>query len=143
MRRVDRAMRRAARLKTREGELTVGTFNICNLAFNAKNGLGSAQEIMEVCRQRGCDVAGLQVTRRDGQTGFTAARYTVYCSGAGGGGADAKGQHGVGLDIKESILKDVEKDRLVVGSTHEGATKIEQEIECDLLYGCIRFDYKR
>ena len=68
---------------------------------------------MEVCRQSECDV-GLQETRRDGQNGFTTAGYTVYCSGADGGGTEAKGQHGVGLAIKESILQDVQKDGLVV-----------------------------
>lgn len=37
----------------------------------------------------------------------------TYCSGeAGGDVTEAKGQHGVGLAIKEPILQDVEKDGL-------------------------------
>ena len=67
----------AATMKTREGELTVGTFNVRSLAFNGKKGLGHA-EIIEVCRQRECDITGLQETRQDGQNGFTAAGYSVY-----------------------------------------------------------------
>ena len=44
-------------MKTREGELTVDTFNVRALAFNGKNGLGHA-EIMEVCRQSECNIVG-------------------------------------------------------------------------------------
>ena len=86
MGRVNRAVRRAARLKTREGELTAGTFNVRTLAFNGKNSFDHAEEILELCRQIECDFVGLQKTRRAGQNGFTSAGYTVYCSGAGGGG---------------------------------------------------------
>ena len=70
-------MRRAARFKTGVGELIVGTFNVDTLAFNGKNGLGHAEEILEVCRQKGCDIVGLQETRRDGPNGFIAAGYAV------------------------------------------------------------------
>ena len=101
-------------MKTRLGELIVGTFNVRTLAFYGKNGLGRAEEILEVCRQKCCDTVGLQETRRDSQNGFTAAGYTVYCTGSGGGVTEATGQHGVGLVIKESILQDVEKDGLAV-----------------------------
>ena len=86
MGRVNRAVRRAARLKTREGELTAGTFNVRTLAFNGKNSFDYAEEILEVCKQIEYDIVGLLKTRRARQNGFTAAGYTVYCSGADGGG---------------------------------------------------------
>ena len=37
-------MRKAARCKTRVGQLTVSTFNVRTLAFNGKNGLAHAEE---------------------------------------------------------------------------------------------------
>ena len=114
MRRVNRPMRRAARLKTRVSELVVGTFNVRTLAFNSKNSLGHAEEMVEVCWRKGCRIVGLQETRRDGEIGFIAAGYEVCCRGSGGGGTEAKGRHGFGLTIKESILQDVQKDGLVV-----------------------------
>ena len=39
-----------------------------------------------------------------GRMGSQRQRFTVYCGGAGGGGAEGKGQHGVGLVIKQSVL---------------------------------------
>ena len=121
----------------------MGTFNVSTLAVNGKNGLGHA-EILEVCRQKGCDV-GLPPARRDGQNGFRAAGYAVYRSGSDGGVTEAKCQHGVGLAIKESILQDVEKDGLTrcgvnQCSTYEGATKLEGEIDWDFLCGRVRPD---
>ena len=92
----------------------MGTFNVRTQAFNGKNGLGHAEEILDVCRQSSCDVVGLRETRRDDRNGFTAAGYAVYCSGSGGGVAGAKGQHGVWLAIKETVLQNVIKDCLDV-----------------------------
>lgn len=51
----------------------------------------NAEEIMGVCRQSHIWVAGYE-TRRDGQEEFSAAFYTVYRSGTGGGGTEVKGQ---------------------------------------------------
>ena len=51
----------------------MGTFNVRTLAFNAKNGIGHSEVILKVCQELGCDVIGLQETRRDGQSTFTAA----------------------------------------------------------------------
>ena len=42
----------ATRLNTRAGELTVGTFNVRTLALNGKNGLGHAEEILDVWEER-------------------------------------------------------------------------------------------
>ena len=86
----------------------MGTSSVRTLAVNCTKRVGHT-DIIVVCRQIQCDIVGLQETRRDGQDGFTAAGFTVYCSGAGGGGAEAKGQHRVEITMEESILQDVEK----------------------------------
>ena len=51
----------------------------------------------------GCDIIGLQETRRPGRTEFAAAGYRVFCSGVDGNSSRA-GQHGVGLAVKEFII---------------------------------------
>ena len=53
----------------------------------------------------GCDVIGLQETRRPGRTEFAAAGYRVFCSGVDGSTGQA-GQHGVGQAVKESIIRE-------------------------------------
>ena len=55
----------------------MGTFNVRTLAFNGKNGIGHSEVTMKVCLELGCDVIGLQETRRDRQSTFTAAGHTV------------------------------------------------------------------
>ena len=54
----------------------------------------------------GCDVVGLQKTRNLERTKFAAAGYRVFCSGVDGSSSRA-GQHGVGLAVKESIIREV------------------------------------
>ena len=60
---------------------------------------------MQKCKVLGCDVIGLQETRRPGRTEFAAAGYRVFCSGVDGSSGRA-GQHGVGLAVKESIIRE-------------------------------------
>ena len=48
---------------------------------------------------------GLQETRRPGRTEFATAGYRVFCSGVDGSTGWA-GQHGVGLAVKESIIRE-------------------------------------
>ena len=50
---------------------------------------------------------GLQETRRDGQSVFSAAGFTVFCSGDTSGVKGRAGQHGVGIAVKESILAEM------------------------------------
>ena len=56
----------------------MGTFNVRTLTFNGKNSIGHREVILMVCQELGCDDIGLQETRRDGQSTFTAAGYTVF-----------------------------------------------------------------
>ena len=55
----------------------------------------------------GCDVVGLQETRRDDQSVFSAAGFTVFCSSDTSGVKGLAGQHGVGIAVKESILAEM------------------------------------
>ena len=59
---------------------------------------------MQKCKVLGCDVIGLQETQRPGRTEFAATGYRVFCSGEDGSSGQA-GQHGVGLAVKESIVR--------------------------------------
>ena len=52
----------------------------------------------------GCDVIGLQETRRPGWTEFAAASYRVFCSGEYGS-SDRAVHDGVRLAVKESIVR--------------------------------------
>ena len=60
---------------------------------------------MQKCKVLGCDVIGLQETRRPGRTEFATAGYRVFCSGVDGS-TGRTGQHGVGLAVKESIIRE-------------------------------------
>ena len=54
----------------------------------------------------GCDVIGLQETRRSGLSAFSQTGYLVYCSGECGGENGGKnGQGGVGLAVRTSITR--------------------------------------
>ena len=60
------------------------------------------------------DVIGLQGTKRDRISEIVAAGYRVYfgsdCSGVKG----RKGQHGVGLEVKEEIVEKAGKDGIAI-----------------------------
>ena len=54
----------------------------------------------------GCDVIGLQETRRNGHAAFTQAGYLVDCSGeCSGEDGGKKGQGGVRLAVRTSITR--------------------------------------
>ena len=61
--------------------------------------------LLQKCKVLDCDVIGLQETRRSGRTEFTAAGYRVFCSGVDGSSGRA-GQHGAGLAVKVSIIRE-------------------------------------
>ena len=100
-RRAARKLRVETKARSRAEELVVGIFDVRTLAFNGKNGIGYSEVILKVWQELGCNVIGLQETRRDGQNTFTAAGYTVFCSGADGSEYKRKGIHGVGLAVRE------------------------------------------
>ena len=96
------------------GELVVCTYNVRTLAFKGTNGIGHAEVILKTCEDAGCDIIGLQEVRRNGQSAFTAARHVVFCSGAGGGKHEKKGNHWVGLAVREPIVAGMDKGEVAV-----------------------------
>ena len=109
-----RKLRVEAKARSRAEELVVGTVNVRTLTGNGKNGIGYSEVILKVWQELGCNVIGFQETKRDGQSTFTTAGYTVFRSGADGSKYERKGTHGVGLAVRESIVAGVEKGGLVV-----------------------------
>ena len=74
------------------------------MAVDGTRGVGRALDVSSVYDRLGCDIIGLQQTRRSGQSAFSQAGYLVYCSGECGGENDGKkGQIGVGLAVRNSI----------------------------------------
>ena len=72
--------------------------------MDGKHGVGRALDVLSVYNRLGCDVIGLQETRRSGHSTFTQAGYLVYCSGeCGDENGGKKGQGGVGLAMRTSI----------------------------------------
>ena len=94
-----------ARERSRTGELNVVTWNVRSLSLTGRRGAGHAEVLLQKCKVLGCDVIGLQETRRLGRTEFAEAGYHVFCSGVDGSTGRA-GQHGVGLAVKESIIRE-------------------------------------
>ena len=65
---------------------------------------GYAKVLSQKCKVLGCDVIGLQETRRSGRTEFAAAGYNVLSSGEDGSSGRV-GQHWVGLAVKGSVAR--------------------------------------
>ena len=104
----------AARARFRLEELTFGTFNIRTAAVNGVNGIGHINTLLRPCAAKGCDVVGLQETKRDGTSEIVASGYRVFFSGDCSGVKGRKGQHGVGLAIKEKVVKKACEDGIAI-----------------------------
>ena len=94
-----------ARARSRIGELNVATWNVRSLSLTGRRGAGRTEVLLQKCKVLGCDVIELQETRRPGRTELAAAGYRVFCSGVDGSSGRA-GQYGVGLEVKESIIRE-------------------------------------
>ena len=88
-------------------KIAVTTQNVQTMAVDGTHGVGWARDVMSSVYDRlGCDVIGLQETRRIGHSAFTQAGDLVYCSGeCGGENGRKKGQGGVGLAMTTSIRR--------------------------------------
>ena len=104
MRKAVRTKHQAARARCRMQELTFGTFNVRTAAFKGVNGIGHIDVLLRICASKGCDVIGLQETKRDGISEIVEAGYRVYFSGDCSGVKGKNGQHGVELAVKEEIV---------------------------------------
>ena len=94
-----------ARARSRTGELNVATWNVRSLSLTRRRGAGHTEVLLQKYKVLGCDIIGLQETRRPGRTEFAAAGYRVFCSGVDGNSGRA-GHHGVGLAVKECIIRE-------------------------------------
>ena len=76
------------------------------MAVDGAHGVGRALDGLSVYDRLGCDVVGLQETRRSGHSAFSQAGYFLYCSGeCGGENGRKKEQGGVGLAVRTSIIR--------------------------------------
>ena len=50
------------------------------MTVDGTHGVGRALDVLSVYDRLGCDVIGLQETRRSGYSAFSQAGYLVYCS---------------------------------------------------------------
>ena len=75
------------------------------VAVNGVNGIGHIDTLLRTCAAKGCDVIGLQETTRDGTSEISASGYRICFSGDCSEVKGRKEQHGVGLVIKENIVK--------------------------------------
>ena len=80
-RRLRRQRERRNRTRACGREITVATHNVRTMAVDGKHGVGRALDGLSVYDRLGCDVIGLQETRRSGHSAFSQAGYLVYCSG--------------------------------------------------------------
>ena len=92
----------------------MGTYNVRARAFKGTNGIGHAEVILKTCEDAGCGIIGLQEVRRDEQSAFTAAGYVVFRSGANGEKHETKGNHGVRLAARESIVAGMDKGDVTI-----------------------------
>ena len=110
-----RKKHKAAGAKSRLEELTFGTFNVRTAAVNGVNGIGHIDTLLKTCAAKGCDVIGLQETKRDGTSEISASGYRVFFSGDCTMVKGRKGQHdGVGLAIKEEIVAKAGEDGITI-----------------------------
>ena len=113
-RRGKRVEKKAARARSRLDELTFGAFNVRTAAVNGANSFGHSDTLLRPCAAKGCDVIGLQESKRDGTSRIEASGYRVYFSGGYSGVKYRKGQHGVGLAKKEEIVKKAGKNGIAI-----------------------------
>ena len=73
-----RKKHKATRARSRLEELTFGTFNVRTAAVNGVNGIGHVDTLLRTCAAKGCDVIGLQETKRDGSFELSASGYRVF-----------------------------------------------------------------
>ena len=95
----------AARARKQLEELTLGTINVRTAAVKGVNGIDHINCLLRICARKGSDAIGLQETRRDGTSELMAAAYGVYVGGDCSEVKGRKGQHGVGLALKEKSIK--------------------------------------
>ena len=70
---VEEAAVNAARARSRLEQLAFGTLNVRAAAVNGITGIGHIDTLLRTCAAKGCDVIGLQETKRDGTSEISAS----------------------------------------------------------------------
>ena len=89
-------------------------FLIAGAYCNDVNGMGHIDTLLRTCAAKGCDVIGLQQTKRDETFKISASGYRVFFSGNCSMVKGMKRQHGVGQAIKEEIVKKAGEDGITI-----------------------------
>ena len=100
--------------RSRLDELTFGTFNVRSPAVNGIKGIGLNDTLLRPCAAKGCEVIGLQKIKRDGTSEMVASGCRVFFSG---GCSEVKGRkehHGIGLVIKDDVVKKARKEGIAI-----------------------------
>ena len=108
-------IRSSARAAARSKELVVAPWNVRTMSEKGTNGPGHAEDLLMFAAKYECDFITLQDTRRDGRTTIQApaAGYVVHCSGHCDGDGGKPGILGVGLAVRESIVRALGPDGIV------------------------------
>ena len=70
-----RKKHKATRARSRLEDLTFATLNVRTAAVNGVNGIGHIDTLLRTCAAKGCDVIGLQETKRDGTSEISRVVY--------------------------------------------------------------------
>ena len=139
-RRGKRAERKSARKKQKAARarswlegLMFGRINVRTAAVNGVNGIGHIDTLLRTCAARCCDVIGLQETKRDGTSKISAFGCRVFFSGDCYMVKGRKGQHGVGLAIKEEIVKKAGEDGIPIECISARLLKARISIESNFV----------
>ena len=122
---------KAARARSCLTELTIGTFNVSEAAVNGVYGINHIDTQLRPCAARG--VVTVLDCRRPNETELpktVQSGYHVYFSVLCGGGQKEKGRHGVGLAIKEEIIKKVGKHSIAIECISHLTARILIQPDC-------------
>ena len=110
-----RVVRSSAGAAARSKELVVATWNVRTMSERGTNGPGHAEDLLMFAAKYERDFIASQETRRDGRTTVQApaAGYVVHYSGHCDGDGGKPGIHGVGLAVRESIVRALGPDGIV------------------------------
>ena len=124
--------RRVFARKKRRGKRAARN-NVRTAAVNGVNGIGHIDTLLRTCAAKGCDVIGLQETKRDGTSEISASGYRVFFSGDCTMVKGRKGQHGVGLAIKEEIVRKAGEDGITIECISARLLKAQISIESNFV----------
>ena len=110
-----------------------GTFNVRTAAVNGVNGIDNIDTLLRTCAAKNCDVIGLQKTKRNGTSEISASGYRVIFSGDCTMVKGSKGQHGMGLAIKEEIVKKAGEDGITTECISARLLKARVSIKSNLV----------